>query len=77
LGTCYGGSRTGSRRHSVVGDQEFFEWLRIDADEMIVDLPAADLDCFKSKERAADWLKSSIDKILSEFSAGNRVIKLY
>jgi hypothetical protein len=77
LGTCYGGSRTGSRRYSVVGDQEFFEWLRIDVDEMIVDLPAADLDCFKSKERAADWLKSSIDKILSEFSAGNRVIKLY
>jgi hypothetical protein len=75
--TEYGCSRTGSERSKfVIGDEEFAEWLRIDADEIVVDLPAADLSLFESKEKTAEWVKSAVDRILTQ-SEESKYIKIW
>jgi hypothetical protein len=65
-GRGYGCSMTGSRRNEVVSDEEFADWLRIDADEIVIDLPAANLGIFTSADRTAEWVKGAVERIMSE-----------
>lgn len=59
----YGCSRTGSSRHYVVGDDEFADWLRIDPDEIVIDLPAADVSVFKDTNDTAEWVLKAVETI--------------
>lgn len=73
-----GCSQTGKdRARYVVSDEEFSEWLRIDNDEIVVDLPAADLPVFRTEERTADWLASAVDTLLEGIKSGNKHITLF
>lgn len=62
-GECYGCSKTGSRRGEVVSDDEFSDWLRIDEDEIVIDLPAADNSVFDDTNRTAKWVTEALEKI--------------
>lgn len=72
----YGASQTGSRRKMVVSDEEFSDWLRIDSDEIVIDLPAADLGVFRKDSTTATWVKGAIEKILTE-SETSKYIKIW
>ena len=73
---CYGKSQTGSNRASeVIPDDEFAEWLRIADDEIVIDLPAANLSVFKDTNTTAEWVEKAI-KII-ESSNGERHIKIF
>jgi len=73
----FGCSQTGKNRPAVISDEEFAEWLRIESDEVVVDLPAADLRAFESEEKTAAWLELTIENLLEQIKAGNKYIKLF
>lgn len=74
----YGGSETGRNRVSVVGDEEFCDWIRVSPDECVVDLPAANSsELFGTPEDAAKWLSNTMETIRREFDNGSRHIKLF
>ena len=73
----YGCSETGANRPSVISDEEFAEWLRVEKDEIVIDLPAADLACFKSESSTAAWLANAIDKIKEAIATKNNYIQLF
>lgn len=72
--TSYGCSKTGKNRIAVVGNEEFSNWLRIDEDEIVVDLPAADNSVFEDTESTAKWVTDAIEKINN---ANQNFIKIY
>jgi hypothetical protein len=73
----YGCSETGASRPAVISDEEFAEWLRVEKDEIVIDLPAADLSCFKSESSTATWLANAIDKIKEAIATKNNYIQLF
>jgi len=73
----YGCSETGANRPAVISDEEFAEWLRVEKDEIVIDLPAADLSCFKSESSTATWLANAIDKIKEAIATKNNYIQLF
>lgn len=62
-GTGVGSSLTGQRRKEIISEDEFADWLRIDEDEIVVDLPAANLGVFNDTESTAKWVSDAIDYI--------------
>jgi hypothetical protein len=73
--TSYGASQTGKNRNKVVSDNEFSDWLRIDEDEIVVDLPAADNSVFEDTDSTAKWVTEAIEKINNNTSLKH--IKIY
>lgn len=73
----YGCSMTGRDRKAVISDEEFAEWLRVEKDEIVIDLPAADLPCFTDEHRTAVWLSEAVEKIKSAIANKINYIQLF
>jgi hypothetical protein len=75
--TGYGCSETGKSRVSVISDEEFAEWVRIDKDEIVVDLPAANIAAFTNEHTTATWLENAIKTITEGLRNGQKHFTLW
>lgn len=70
-------SRTGKDRYEAIGNEEFAEWVRIDKDEIVVELPASNLSAFESEDKTAAWVERSIAKITEGLRNGQKHFTLW
>lgn len=70
-------SRTGKDRHAAISNEEFSEWVRIDKDEIVVELPASNLSAFTSEAKAAKWVERSIATITEGLRNGQKHFTLW
>jgi hypothetical protein len=72
-----GYARTDSQRREVLSDDSFFEWCRIDADEMVVDIPSPAHTAFNTMQSTIEWVRDSLAKIQAASEDGRMSVKLY
>jgi hypothetical protein len=75
--TSYGCSETGKDREKVCSDEHLIEFVGLDKEEILVELPAGDLDCFTSSERTTAYTKGTIEKIIEAIKGGEKYIKAW
>lgn len=65
-------SESGSARNrdTMLPDEEFFAWIGGSGEDLVVDLPAADMDCFGDADETADWVKLQAAKIQDCINSG-------
>lgn len=63
------------KRPNIVSDEEFAEWLRIDEDEIVIDLPNAFNSVFRDTKTTAKWVEEVIAQIQTQ-SQTSKYIKV-
>lgn len=57
-------------RTDLISDNDFFDWIGRDGENLIVDLPSADKDCFENTEKTTAWVIDQVAKIQACINSG-------
>ena len=76
MSSC-GGSRTGKHRHSVCTDEQLLNFLELDKEEIVIELPAGDLGCFQKEEATAEFTAQTIEKIVNAIKSNTKYSQMW
>ena len=72
-----GRSRTGEDRHEVCSDESLMRFVGVDKEEIVIELPAGDLPCFRKEERTAEFTKETIAKIIQAIQSNTKYSQMW
>lgn len=75
--SSYGCSQTGGDRHRVCSDEDLLRFVGVDKEEIVIELPAGDLPCFRNEESTAEFTKETITKIIQSIQSDTKYSQMW
>lgn len=73
----HGCSQTGRDRRNVCSDEDLIRFVGVDKEEIVIELPAGNLGCFRKESSTAEFTKETIAKIIQSIQSNTKYSQMW